>query len=347
MMENKVAIIGVYPPPIGGISIHIKRLCDYLDSVGISYTIYDNTQGKKDRPYVYTGPIERWCIGYFFRAKESVIHCHFMRWQVRFLLSLLKLRGKRIIFTFHSYRQEESLGFLKRMMIRATGRLGDLFICGTEKIAEDVVASGIPREKTVVIGGYIPPMSKNDPPLPQVVEEFIQGATPLIVSNGVIGNFFQGEDLYGADLCVELVRELAHEYPSLKFVFCITHTVDLAYRQELQRRIAEYKIEKHFLFVEESMEFYPLVKRSDPLIRATMSDGDAISVREALLFGVPVLGSDSSKRPPQVQLFKNRNLADLVAKTREILGKEKPAPVKSPNFAEDVVKGYRLNEKES
>lgn len=346
-MKDRVALIGVYPPPIGGISIHIKRLSDYLDRIGVNYTIYDNTLADKDKPYVYTGSIEKWSLKYFFTAQESVIHCHFLRWQVRFLLALLKLRGKRVVFTFHSFRQEESLGLAKKWMIRITGMLGDCFICGTQKIADDLVAVGIPQKKVKVIGGYIPPLATTDPPLPPSVERFIADASPLLVANGVIGNYFAGNDLYGADLCVDLVAKLVEEYPRLKFVFCITHTVDEDYRAELERKIVDYGITDNFLFVEEKMEFYPLVKKSDLLIRPTNSDGDAISVREALLFGVPVIGSDVAVRPFPAHTFKNRDLADLLKKTKEVLQLERPEPVESPNFAVDVVKTYNMNEKKS
>ncbi len=338
-MSNKVALIGVYPPPTGGISIHVKRLSDYLDDQGISYTLYDNTEGQKAKPVQYTGSIETWSMKYFFTAKESIIHCHFLRWQVRFFLALLKLRGKRIIFTFHSFRQEESVGLLKKIMIGITGRLGDVFICVTDHIARDLIAAGVPSQKVTVIPGFIAPTEGNPPPLPTIVEQFIAGAGPLLVANGTIGVRYQEEDLYGVDLCLELVRRLAPEHPKLKLVFGITFTTEPNYRAELERRVIEYGIGEHFLFVD-GMEFYPLVQRADLMLRPTNTDGDAISIRESLYFGTPVLASDCTARPADVVTFKNRDLDDLVQKAQEMLELGIRIPQNRHNFASDVVKTY-------
>jgi glycosyltransferase involved in cell wall biosynthesis len=341
-MKGKVAMIGVYPPPLGGISIHIQRLCKYLDQIEVPYTVYDNVPGKKEKEIVFTGPIEKWSVKYFFTAKESVIHCHFLRWQVRFFLSLLKLRGKRIIFTFHSYRpNEEHLSFIKRWMIRITGFLGDAFICVSEKIAEDLVAVGIPRKKIEVISGFIPPVGDLHPPIPASVERFISEGSPIIVANGVVGNFYNNEDLYGVDLCIELTRALREDYPNLRFVFCITQTINEAYRKQLEEKIHSYGLEDHFLFTH-GMEFYPLIMRADLLVRPTNSDGDAISIREALWFGTPVLASDCVQRPKEVKLFKNRDIVDLVEKTKEVLNEPKPHPIRTENLAEKIVALYKL-----
>lgn len=340
-MSSKVSLIGVYPPPVGGISIHIQRLSDYLDDREISYSIYDNTEGLKDKPVHYTGSIEKWSLKYFFTAKESIIHCHFLRWQVRFLLSLLKLRGKRIIFTFHSFRQEESVGLLKKVMIGITGRLGDVFICVTDEIARDLIAIGIPERKVVVIPGFIAPKEEMNSSLPNVVERFIAGASPLIVANGMIGALYRSEDLYGVDLCIELLRRLIPDHPQLKMVFCITSTKDSNVRVELERRIEEYGIVDHFLFVE-GMEFYPIVQRADLMLRTTNTDGDAISIRESLYFGTPVLASDCTDRPMGVITFKNRNLDDLVDKANDMLKGRVRITQNKHNYAADVVRCYGI-----
>lgn len=339
-MDNKVALIGVYPPPIGGISIHIKRLSDYLDQNGVSYTIYDNTAGNKDKDVVYTASIEKWSMKYFFTAKEKIIHCHFLRWQVRFFLALLKLRGKRVIFTFHSFRPEDSVGLFKRVLIKLTARLGDVFICVTNEIANDLVALGIPQRKIQVIPAFIAPIEIGQ--LPPTVEQLIEGATPLIVANGSIGVKYQGEELYGADLCIEMVRRLVPDFPHLKLIYCITFTTDSSYRADLEQRVIDFGLEENMVFIE-AIDFNPLVKRADLMLRPTNSDGDAVSIRESLYFGTAVLASDCTERPDGVVTFRNRDVDDMVRKAREALNKGRALPQRGIDFAEDVVNTYALN----
>ncbi len=340
-MNKQVALIGVYPPPVGGISIHIERLSDYLDEQGITYTLYDNTSGEKNKQVQYTGAIERWSLKYFFTAKESVIHCHFLRWQVRFFLSLLKLRGKRIIFTIHSYRPEESVGWLKKVLIGITGRLGDVFICVNEQIEHDLQAVGIPSHKIRHIPAFIAPKESDMPGLPIEVEQFIADAQPLLVANGAIGTRYKGEDLYGVDLCVELVHRLLPDYPKLKLVFCVTHITQEEYFDQLKQRISEYEIGEHIHFVQ-GIAFYPLVQRADLMLRPTSSDGDALSIRESIYFGTAVLASDCAKRPDGVVSFKNRDIEDLVLTAREMLLNKQPITQFRQHYAEPVLQAYEL-----
>lgn len=343
-MKRKVALIGVYPPPVGGISVHIQRLAAYLDQQAIPYTLYDNTWGEKAKPVIYTGSVERWSLFYFFRAKESVIHCHFLRWQVRFFLSLLKLRGKRIVFSVHSYRPAESdPSLMKRWMIRWTGRLADQFICVSQRVANDIVEAGIPRDKVVVIPPFIPPVEEKNPRVPKRVKAWLGRSEPLLVANGALGVFERGRDLYGADLCIELMRRLVNDVSGVRLLFCVTHVVDETYRETLFQRVREYGLEDRLLFNEAPLDLYPVLQRADVFLRPTVSDGDAISVREALWYGVPVVASDAVERPASTTLFPDGDSAAFARETKEILAGRKGRGGSQKNYAKDIVALYGLN----
>ena len=58
---------------------------------------------------------------------------------------------------------------------------------------------------------------------------------------------------------------------------------------------------------------------ADLMLRTTWYDGDAISVREALHFGVPVIASDNGMRPKGTHLIPARDLEALVAVAEKIL----------------------------
>ena len=117
-------------------------------------------------------------------------------------------------------------------------------------------------------------------------------------------------NLYGFDLCIELVRRLRADHPRLGLVICLPQIHLTDYYAELRRRIAEYGLEDHVLFITEPLEeAYPLWQASDVYLRATTTDGDALPIREALSLGVPVVASDASPRPPGTVLFPSRDLA--------------------------------------
>lgn len=58
---KSVAEIGVYPPPAGGISVHVERLCDRLEQEQVPFIIYDGNGegGEKNRAVVPIPEIEK------------------------------------------------------------------------------------------------------------------------------------------------------------------------------------------------------------------------------------------------------------------------------------------------
>jgi glycosyltransferase involved in cell wall biosynthesis len=66
------------------------------------------------------------------------------------------------------------------------------------------------------------------------------------------------------------------------------------------------------------------MQSSDIMLRTTWYDGDAISVREALQLGVPVIASDNGMRPEGTHLIPARDLDALVAAVEKIL--DSPSP---------------------
>jgi glycosyltransferase involved in cell wall biosynthesis len=55
-------------------------------------------------------------------------------------------------------------------------------------------------------------------------------------------------------------------------------------------------------------------------VRPTLKDGDSISVREALVLGVPVVASRVGSRPPGTILFHPGNVEDMLSKVELALG---------------------------
>ena len=61
------------------------------------------------------------------------------------------------------------------------------------------------------------------------------------------------------------------------------------------------------------------ISRSDLMLRTTLFDGDAVSVREALHLGTPVIASDNGMRPAGVRLIPKSNLSALLRAIEETL----------------------------
>ncbi|CEH27624.1 hypothetical protein AM501_16530 [Aneurinibacillus migulanus] len=322
---KSVAEIGVYPPPAGGISVHVERLCDRLEQKQVPFIIYDGNGegGEKNRAVVAIPEIEKWSWKYIWQKNEDIIHNHFLRWQMRFTLSLLKLKGKKVVHTVHSLRNDsEQLGLAQRIMVYLTGLLSDHFVAVSDEIKEKLLELRIPERKISVIPAFIPPtvdMETDIKRIPAYILEVFDRYSHVIVANGGVGNLYNGDELYGLDLCIDMFSKLARENKQLGFVYCITHVVDQDLLERYEERIAAHGLEERFLLVYEKIPFYPLIQKAALFVRPTVSDGDAVSIREALYFGTPTVSSDVVKRPNGVVTFANRDAEDFTKACREVL----------------------------
>jgi glycosyltransferase involved in cell wall biosynthesis len=66
------------------------------------------------------------------------------------------------------------------------------------------------------------------------------------------------------------------------------------------------------------------IRKSTVMLRTTWYDGDALSVREALHLGVPVIASDNRMRPKGVHLIPARDRDALVKAVQEVLASSRP-----------------------
>ena len=61
------------------------------------------------------------------------------------------------------------------------------------------------------------------------------------------------------------------------------------------------------------------ISQANLMLRTTLFDGDAVSVREALHLGTPVIASDNGMRPAGVQLIPKSDLGALLRAIEERL----------------------------
>lgn len=316
-------MIGSCAPPFGGIEVHIKRLADALENSGIKVTIYDieNISESSDRRLKKIARAKLWVLWYFFTIKEDIIHVHTLSWKHRAAMTFIsKVRRKKIILTFHSFRDEiENMGFWEKQLVRYVLKNTGLIIAVSEKVQEKLELWGCSKDKIRCINGFLPHTAGNGT-LPEYVMEFIAGHEMIASANGSNMNFYRGEDLYGLDMLVELCGRISQKY-DVGFIYCISkgYINNLDYYEHIKDVIREKGIEDRFLFVHENLEFEAILKKSNFFIRPTNTDGYALSVAEAVYNGVPSIASDVSRRPIGSILFKTRDSEDLYQKTVELI----------------------------
>ena len=121
--KNIIAIIGPYPPPYGGISVHIKRVLSLLETS--EYTFFNETGSNYCGPHVDFYWIKRYFKALrFFILPYKLIHHHSPDKYMRLLLCFVGLFNKRVYLHIHGTSLKDSLKkkgivpFLLRRMLR-------------------------------------------------------------------------------------------------------------------------------------------------------------------------------------------------------------------------------------
>jgi len=324
----KIALLGSYPPPYGGVTIHIQRLKKFIEQRGFECCVYDFNNSPVSRSekdiIIVRNPLI-WAIRYFFSKKEDIVHTHNSDWRIRLIVGSLSFTGAKTIVTIHGDSLKKSTrgkNFIKKFFVIFFLKRSNFIIAVNREIYDLCTLFGIKKEKLVVIPGFIPPIIQAEQLeiASEEVRSFIQLHSPLLVGYAYKILFFDNQDLYGIDLCIDLCFNLKRNYPNIGFIFILPLIGDTNYYDTLNKKIAECKLDNNFLFITgEENQFIPVLVKSELLVRPTNTDGDSLSIREALFFRIPVIASDVVGRPDGVVLFKNRDLKNLTETTLEIL----------------------------
>lgn len=323
----RIAILGSYPPPHGGVANHVFRLCGQLEQRGISYVVYNavtNTEAG-DRVVSVTHDRQRWLLRYLASAREEVIYIlsdRLAAWAIGAALS--KVRRKRVIVRLRNatlptlIAESPARARLAGALLRRMSGV----VTVSEFLADSTRRVGVVSERIHTIPGFLPPRaSEFDTSLvaPEVLE-FVERRSPVIVASGRVA-WHGGEDLYGLDMLVELARRLHSDHPRLGVVLCFfDHApAEEARLQELRRRVVSAGLSDVVYFNTVAGPLMPVLVGADLFVRPTNTDGDANTVREALALGVPTVASDVVIRPSGALIFAARDDDAFEAAVRRAL----------------------------
>jgi glycosyltransferase involved in cell wall biosynthesis len=152
------------------------------------------------------------------------------------------------------------------------------------------------------------------------IQHFLKTKYPILTSGAWHLSFYDGIDLYGLDLLIELVRNLKLKHPNVGLIFGLADSdYNKDYYMKCVKIIKENGIQNNIIFLQGQQELWPLIKRSQIFIRSTITDGDPLSIQEALFFNVPVVASDCTNRDNRVKLFRSRNIDSLTETIMAVL----------------------------
>lgn len=277
---KRLTIIGALPESsfVGGVTIHVQRLLQNLDARGISYKFVD---------YKRFG-VPSACL-YILRHRGCA-HIHVTN-PILLLIFICccKLSFSKCIFTLHANHGRFS--GIKNLCLSLALRLADVPVLINR---QSYSAYRQINKNAQYIPAFIPPLS--EPPLSEIVKETISACKkrgkPIVSTNASkTAADKYGNDIYGIDFLVDYFSSHS-EYTLL------VSDPKGGYKEKFS------PCPENVVFITQPHSYYELLKSVDVFVRNTSTDGDALSVKEALHLGLPALCSDVVDRPDGVFLFK-------------------------------------------
>lgn len=349
MTIDTIYSIGIAPPPTGGVATHIVRMQDYTLQRGLKYIIYDESGTKKQLPNVVNSNIFK-LFGLFFKPK-GIVHNHLFSLPYCLVALFLSFRHTSI-FSLHNETFWEVIGryglagrkFYKYFFIRMKA------VAVPNKNAYSIITRIVPTSKVKLIPAFIA-LEETKPIKDTELLGLRKKHRFLFSSYTHQFDIFKGVDLYGMDMLIDLTAILKEKNYDVATIVTARDLKNTECLKEFEDVIKKKNIESHFFFNERPIDAMAFWKISDVFMRTTNTDGNSVSVLEALSVGTPVIATDCVERPTECILVKTRNMDDLLEKTIYVLENLESEKKKLTNssfkgYAEDLYDVYESLVKE-
>ncbi|HLT30092.1 MAG TPA: glycosyltransferase family 4 protein [Myxococcaceae bacterium] len=318
----RVLLIGDFPPPMGGVSVHVQRLHSLLRRRGLSVGGVDIGQGKVPGPGIRKARTPSALIAALAREPVAVSHLHTSgnnarAFQVAAAVGMMRGAGKGpLMATLHSGLLP---GFLaasrsNRLLARVALAPYVQLIAVSEAVAGALHGAGLPASRIAVREAF----------LSEGLEEVRAQATRRPEPGPVLAFAHHPSPVYGRTLFFEALAQLSGKHPQVRARVHGPGTGSDAFRED----VARFGLEGRLQILGEVSQERALasVATADLFVRPTFADGDAISVREALALGVRCVASDAAQRPRGVVTHRTGDVTSLVAAINGALAAPPPAP---------------------
>ena len=268
--NSKIIIIGTLPPPIGGVSIYNQRLYDYLQ----------NDEGTEVDFIDYKRNTISQVLKAVLSHKIIYLNCSSSRFKI-FLAFVSGILGKKFVVTFHGNmeRHSWSVNLLDKLILK----LATLTIVLNKQSFD----YSLKYSKKVFLGtAFIPPSVKEElsPEIKDLLRNCRRQYKLICCSNAHNVAF----DKFGNE--IYQVKFLLNIFSQLSDCCIILSDPSGMYSDYLKKNKVD--IPRNVLIIKITHSFFELLKETDLMLRITTTDGDSISVREALFLHKIVIASN-------------------------------------------------------
>ena len=295
---------------IGGVTIHVQRLRDSLEKNKFGYEFKDYKCTK---------------LGSLIKeiSKYRIVHFHISNPVYQFVLVCCsKLMGRKILMTVHG--NYGRFGVAKNWMVRSAIRMATVPIVINEISYQKCKNY---NDQTRLIPAFIPPQKEEhlQAEIINLLNRLHNKGKKIVSTNAYNISFDKnGNDTYGINFLVNYFKG------SDNMALLVSDPSGNYHKQYTDLQSSSV------FFIDYPHSYFELLKHVDYFVRNTSTDGDALSVKEAMYLGVPTMCSDVVDRPKGVSTFK---YSDSVSFEKCLL-KSNKTDVQIENGAEKLLELY-------
>ena len=305
----RVLQIGPVPPPWGGVQTNMMSIRDYVRRHGARAELINVTRFRREAgDDVHYPTSAAGVLRLLWTLRYDVAHIHVGGTLPTRVLALMLAcatnRGRPSVFTFHSGgfpSSPEGRAATPRSLLGFVLRRFDALIGVNQEIADLFRRLGVRDDRLHLVaphafGADVRRIAERGrASLPEPLRAFFDAHDPLLLSVSGL------EPEYDVPMQIETLGAIRERHPRAGLLILGSGSLEA----EVRARIAAAPWREHILLAGDIPREVTLlaIAEAAAVLRTTLYDGDAISVREALHLGTPVIATDNGMRPAGVRLI--------------------------------------------
>jgi glycosyltransferase involved in cell wall biosynthesis len=334
-----IIIIGAFPPPVSGNSVHIARLYRFLKAKGYEVKVLDyRGETMVDDPPDVTRLSGRiWSKGLQVQRfmwgipRDTIMHFHVsalgrFRWYAPMLL--LATMGHKRVITIHSGRfMDEQTNALKKLYFHMLLSCFDSLVAVNEENRDSIISLGIRPNKVSVIPAYIKEEADKTF-LPRNFLEIPVNKTKVVTSGTLIR-------IYNYEVLADVISNISQD--KFHFIFAFYKNYEKQYEKEILDMLKGHSNVTIFRDLS-PQEFLAVLSSSDIYVRTTTKEGDSVALREALALGKDVYATDYVWRPSGCVNFRESD--ELLQHLQLWAGDQQPRQSQTFDWTDKILELY-------
>lgn len=299
--EPRIVLVGPTPPPWGGVSVHIQRVSAHLNEAGIPHRILSTTALEEGGSILPLGKSKVFSLLGHARklgGRDVVVHSSELHGLlVAFLCALF---GARVAQHFHNGRAlGHALRFwwLRGVVRYLLGRLDRVY--AVNSVIAEILRAIRPSLKVVELHAFVPP-SQAELGRASMALDLPDGCFAIGWCGITVG---ERAEIYGFEFFLNVLECLRQKgWPVVGVIGASDGFSPEVLPPSARASIS--RLQSALIFVPQSDPYVAYMKALSVFVRPTSTDGDALSIREAMSLGVPVVASSVVCRPDGCETFR-------------------------------------------